>query len=221
MLAERAAWWPIESTLFVSDLHLGRPPADDPEVHSATFSAAADLARLGELLDELGARRLWILGDLRHATAPHLQDADEVLAVWLSARIDLEIHLVRGNQDEAAGDPTDAPGMKIHDAGRPEGPLSLHHYPPEEGDPEASPAGWIAGHLHPAATSGGPRDAVRAHAFLLEGRGLVLPAFGSGTRAHPVRRRPDQRLCAIRDDVVEEPIDLERHASGGRSIEGR
>ncbi|QDU66599.1 DEAD/DEAH box helicase [Engelhardtia mirabilis] len=221
LLAERAAWWPLESTLLVSDLHLGRPPTDDPYLTDPTIAAAADLSRLGELLDQLGARRLWILGDLRHSSASGLGAADEVLAVWLAARGELEIHMVRGNQDEAAGDPSDAPGLHIHAPGRPEGPLTLHHYPPEPGDPGVSPAGWVAGHLHPAATFGGPRDAPRAPAFLVEGRGLVLPAFGSGTHAHPVRRRPDQHLFPIRNGIVERPIDLERHATSGRSNPGR
>lgn len=210
LLAERAVWWPAAATLVVSDLHLGRPPGDSSRADDALAAAAEDLARVGDLVDRLDARRLWILGDLRHAVATHLALADDVLATWLLNRGGLDVLLIRGNQDRDAGDPLDAPGLEIDDGGRLEGPFTLHHEPPERGDPSACSEAWLAGHLHPAATSGGPRGIVRPPAFLREGRGLVLPAFGSGTRAHPVRPRPQQSLFAIRDGSVEAPIVLER-----------
>lgn len=216
LLPERAAWWPARRALLCSDLHLGRPPGDAPEPGAATMAAASDLGRLGELTVDLGAERLWILGDLRHATAPHLALADEILAAWLGARADLEVLLVRGNQDVAAGDPDPTLCLAIVDAPHAAPPLTLHHYPPEADEP-AGASGWVAGHLHPAATAGGPRDAPRAHAFLLEGRGLVLPAFGAGTRAHPARPRADQRLLAVREGRVEPPVDLARRRPDGRS----
>jgi len=202
--------------LLLSDLHLGRAPGDTPEQGAATQAASADLGRLGELIDGLDCRRVTILGDLRHANATWLSLADDILAAWLGTRQDLEIRLVRGNQDLAAGDPLHMPTLDICDPGLLEGPLELHHYPPE-----ASLApGWIAGHLHPAATLGGPVGAQRAHAFLLEGRGLVLPAFGSAPRSHPIRRRSDQALLAIRDGRVEPPVQLEPQPGGGRSSPG-
>ena len=206
---ERAVWWPGERTLVVADLHLGRPPVDQNDVRAAVASATSDLDRLDRLVTRYGATRTVVLGDLRHAAAPHLRRTDDVLREWSLARPTLV--LIRGNQDEAAGDPPRDWNIRTEDQGWSLGGLRLYHHPPEARaiDPSVF---WLAGHLHPGsrrdAASSGPERSRRdsegqvAPSFLSEGHGLVLPAFGSGTRAHPPRARRDQHLLPIRDGRV-------------------
>ena len=213
LLPELAAWWPARAVLFVSDLHLGRPPGDAPGREAAAAAARSDLARLDGLCERLGGPSLVVLGDLRHAPAPHLEAADAELRAWAADRPDPALLLVRGNQDERTGDPPRAWGIETVDPGHRLGGLRLFHDPPEAHTAQGREP-WIAGHLHPGTGRRREQDRGRrtAPAFLLEGRGLVLPAFGSGTHAHPPRRRPHQRRSAVQDGRVEPPTAVDAPA---------
>ncbi|MEO0650723.1 MAG: hypothetical protein AAFZ65_08595 [Planctomycetota bacterium] len=212
LLAERAVWWPDRRTLFVSDLHLGRPAGDRPGSEAAREAAKRDLARLDSLSSATEAESVVVLGDLRHAPAPHLGAADAVLRAWSRAKPDPALLLIRGNQDERTGDPPRDWGIETVDQGHRIGCLTLFHHPPEAHqvaglETDTGPAAWMAGHLHPGTGQRDETDRGRrtAPAFLLEGSGLVLPAFGEGTHAHPPRPRPHQRRLAIEGGRVLAP----------------
>jgi DNA ligase-associated metallophosphoesterase len=201
LLPERAAWWPRTRTLLLADVHLGKPAsfrAMGVPVPEAT--TRADLARLDILIELLAPDRLIVLGDLLHARAGRAPDTLREFARWRAARPALDLLLVRGNHDHAAGDPPQEWNIRCLDAPAVEQPFVLAHEPAE--DPRGP---VICGHLHPAVRLLGPGGAsLHAPCFWATPRCLVLPAFGSFTGARVVRAREGDRLFAVGErEVIE------------------
>src|SRR5215207_6184828 len=106
LLPERAVWWEGRQTLLAADLHWGK---------AAAFRAAAipvpeattgsDLERLTRAIEQTGARRLVLLGDLIHARSGRTRRMLEAVEVWREQHPGLELLLVRGNHDRSSGDP--------------------------------------------------------------------------------------------------------------------
>lgn len=201
--------WPAGGTLFVADLHLGKGAAFRARgVPVPTGGTRDDLARLGRALEETGAERLVMLGDLFHAResrAPHVEAA---LAAWRRRHRKVEVVLVRGNHDLHAGDPS--PEARVATFGEPlaMGPFRLWHTPGgTEGAPEAP---VLAGHLHPVARLRGPGgDRARLPCFWVRPATLVLPAWGGFTGGHPVEVGPGDRVfVAVEEAVVEVGVEV-------------
>ena len=66
-LPDRAIWWPSESTLIVSDLHLGKRSFSSPGIAVPNAVNANTLERLSALVSSHRPRRLLVLGDLFHS----------------------------------------------------------------------------------------------------------------------------------------------------------
>lgn len=200
LMAERALFWEREGALIVADLHWGK---------AATFRAAGvplppgtttdDLARLDRALARTGARRLLLLGDLFHAReGRRAAQTLAAAAAWRADHSSLDVLLVRGNHDRAAGDPPTELGMTVVDAPHHIGPFALHHEAPR-----AAAAYTLAGHLHPGFVVSGPgRQHERLACFVVGRRGALLPAFGSFTGTLAVEARPDDRVFVIAGDAV-------------------
>lgn len=195
-------WWERERTLFVADLHLGKPAAfralGIPVPESTT---AADLTRLGAMIDRLRATRVVLLGDLVHARSGMQPATLDAFAAWRRARAELAITLVRGNHDRAAGDPPAAWNLDIINGPAPLGPFVLAH------EPCADERGVVlAGHIHPAIRlHGAASTSLRAPCFWVsrDGRGVcVLPAFGSFTGAKLIKPRAGDRVFVVGDGQV-------------------
>jgi DNA ligase-associated metallophosphoesterase len=200
LFAERALLHERTGTLYVADLHWGK---------AATFRAAsiplppgntaADLARLTSVLQQSGACRLVILGDLLHARAAQREAATlEQLRHWRGQHPALEILLVRGNHDAHAGDPPADLAITCLDGPIADGPFVLSHAPlrPARGY-------GLSGHLHPSVRLHGPgRDTVRLPCFHLRREGAVLPAFGSFTGGVAIEESVGDRVYAIADGDV-------------------
>lgn len=200
----RALGWPAARTLYIADVHLGKP---------AAFAAAGvpvpcgtterDLARLDACLSASAARRLVILGDLLHARGGCVDEALAGVAAWRAGRADLHVQLVRGNHDRSAGDPPAEWGFECLDEPVRDGPFILAHVPREE------PGGYVlAGHVHPGVTlsgAGGWRE--RCPAFVMGPRVGVLPAFGSFTGAGRMALEPGSRVFVVGPGgVMETPV---------------
>jgi metallophosphoesterase superfamily enzyme len=232
LLAQRAVWLADSATLLVADVHLGK---------AATFrrlgvpvpetTTGATLAQLGELVDQLRAQRLFVLGDLLHGPAAQAPAIVDALAAWRDARPALAVTLVRGNHDARAGDPPAACGIALADEPLALGALRLRHAPPDPAPPdpalpdrarpdparpgvEAPPGPGVAaaaasaasltvvGHLHPACRLRDRAGSLRLPCFWLRPGLLVLPAFGEFTGAHEVEAMPGDRLFPIADGRV-------------------
>lgn len=194
---QRAVWWPARRTLLVADLHLGKSDAFRAAglpVPSGT--TRSDLDRLAALVAARDAQRLVLLGDFVHGRSSWSDGLEER---WRAFRreCDVPITLVRGNHDRRAGDPADAWAVAAVDH-LDDGPFSLRHHP------EPVPARHVlAGHDHPCLRL---RDFGRARlrlpCFHFGPTVAVLPAFGSFTGMHPVRRQPGDRVFVATDDAV-------------------
>lgn len=202
---ERALGWPAARTLFVADVHLGKP---------ASFAAAGipvpcgtterDLERLSACVEASGSGRLVILGDLLHARSGCVDEVLGAVERWRARWAGLEVVLVRGNHDRRAGDPPGAWGFSCVEEGVVEGPFVLAHEPRED------ERGYVlCGHVHPAVTLTGGGWRERRAAFVLGPRVGVLPAFGSFTGSARVEVPRGGRVFVVGPgEVVEAPVGM-------------
>ena len=207
LLPARAVWWPAQRTILIADTHFGK---------EATFRAAAIpvpdqttelLQRISSILSVTSAVRLIILGDLIHARRGRCSATFRLIADWRQAhRKTLEVMLVRGNHDLAAGDPPE--DWHIRCVSDPEslGPFALAHVPPAAAGGLKHPV--LAGHLHPVVRLSGPaRVSLRLPCFLLRPHVLVLPAFSDFVDGKVPQIEPDDRVFAVADQrVLEVPL---------------
>lgn len=173
-LIARAAgtlWWPAAGLLVVSDLHLGKAErwARRRRTMLPPFETAETLARLEAELATTGARRVLLLGDSfddRRAAAA--LDAD-ALARLVGLTAGREWLWVEGNHDPG---PLDLPDR--HLAEHREGPLVFRHIATDA-------AGEISGHYHPKVRLALKGASISRPCFLIDGRRVVMPAFGTYT----------------------------------------
>ena len=204
--ADRTLHWPRARTLLVADAHIGK---------AATFRAGGifvprgtttdAFARLDEALARTGATRLVFLGDLLHAREGRSADTLRVVSEWRSSHASLDVVLVRGNHDRAAGDPPESLGIGCVDPPMIEPPFALVHHPKL-----IDGLFTLAGHVHPAVRLTGPgRQYARLPCFWIRNGGAVLPAFGDFTGVGIIEPTDDDRLFAIADGAVIE-VSVER-----------
>lgn len=204
LLPQRAVYWREEATLFVADVHLGKPDAFvQAGIPMPTRINLADLDRLLAVVRQTGARHLVILGDFLHARASLSPGVVDALAAWREECASVAVTLVAGNHDQHAGPPPDSLEIAWCDESA-MGPFRCLHIPPEAHAPDESIT--LCGHLHPyAVVAGKMREAVRLPCFHLSPRQLVLPAFGRFTGGYTVTRRPGERIFVIAGETVIEP----------------
>ena len=198
LLADRAVYWPARQTLLVADLHLGK----DASFRVAGLPVPAgkstkDLSRIDALIDSTGATRLVVLGDLVHGRTSHQPELAETFTRWRASRKALEILLIRGNHDRAAGlTPAD---WAVREAAEPfdDGPLTFTHHGGTSDRPH------LCGHVHPVVAL---RDFDRSRAslpcFVIDPMQLMLPAFGAFTGGFKIKRGPERRIFAVAGDVI-------------------
>lgn len=194
LLAERALWWPATATLFIADLHLGK---------AATFRAQGlpvpagttqdNLGRLSRLVAHHGARRIVVLGDFLHAASGRTHALHDALLGWRAQHAALEIVLVRGNHDRAAGDPSAELAIDVVREPWLVGPFAACHHP------QLHPTHQVlAGHVHPAVVlRGAGREVLRLPCFCADPGVMTLPAFGAFTGNFTTERLPLRQRFAI------------------------
>jgi len=225
LLPHHAVWWPAQQTLLIADTHFGK---------EATFRAAAIpvpdqtvelLRRLSLLIVATAAARLIVLGDLIHARRGRCAATFERVSEWRREnRGLLEMLLVRGNHDLAAGDPPRDWQIRCVADPFSLAPFSLVHAPPppsagngtDGGADGSSETVALAGHLHPVVRLRGPaRDSLRLPCFLLKPHVLVLPAFSSFVDGKVTGIEPGDRVFAVADRQV---IEISQRSASGRSV---
>ncbi len=203
LLADRAVYRNDVRTLYIADLHLGKPEhfraGGAPVPEEVT---RRDLDRLTVLIEGLGAEQLLILGDLFHAPLCPAGETATQLMAWRRSCPNLDVALVRGNHDrwtrrlerdfaiKDLGHRADHKGLTlVHDPA---------HAPPD--------APTLAGHIHPAIRLGGrfgPSPAsLRAACFWFANRVAVLPAFGLFTGMKLVRIEPHHHAFITNGEAV-------------------
>lgn len=199
LMAEKAVYWPAQSTLIVSDIHIGKAAAfraaGVPVPEQTTHGT---LARLASAVERTGAERILCLGDLLHAPTGRTTAALEAVAGWRSRHRELGFVLVRGNHDTRSGDPPAEWQIACVDEPWNDGPFTWRHRP-------AVTEGryTLAGHIHPAAALAGPgRQRLTLSCFYF-GQALgILPAFGEFTGTALVRPVPGDQVYVVAGDRV-------------------
>jgi DNA ligase-associated metallophosphoesterase len=219
LLTGRAVWRPATRTLYVADLHIGKAsafarggiPLSDALLERAT---AADLSRMSLLIESYNATRLVVLGDLLHAPAGRDERTMTQLARWRASHPSVDVVLIRGNHDHAAGDPPEDAGIRCVDAPSDETGLRLVHHPLEPADGIPT----LAGHIHPCVRLSSVGDAARCACFWLSHNQLVLPAFGGFTGGFSVSPKPGDRVFVEASGrVLEVPVvEAARRKTGSR-----
>ncbi len=165
-------WWPDARLLCVADLHLGKSErmARRGGTMLAPYETLDTLARLEAEISMLAPAHVVALGDsfddLRAAAA--LPDAMRAALTRLTSAS--RWTWITGNHDPGA---PGLPGMS-RDSLR-LGPLIFRHI--ALADDGAGIDGEVSGHFHPKARLG----ATSRPCFVLDGRRVVLPAFGTYT----------------------------------------
>lgn len=209
-LPDRAIWWPSESTLIVSDLHLGK--AGHFRRHGIAVPNAVNantLERLTALVERHKPGRLLVLGDLFHSEENHewLEFRAWLLALhaqpWFR-----EFRLVEGNHDILP--PSAFEGMEVQRCTVWRfGDWVFAHDP---NDLTALPEGTVgvAGHLHPAISMVGKgRQSLKLPCWWYDAgrRRLVVPTFGTFTGSVSVQpKKGDACWVTTGETVLPVPV---------------
>ena len=172
-LASGALFWPDQSLLVVSDLHLGKSArvARFGGAQLPPYETTETLTRLSQDLSSTGASRVICLGD--SFDAPGIQDAlpDRDLLTLTTLQAGRDWIWIEGNHDPG---PVSLGGSHRADI-RVEG---LHFLHIAQTDPSA---GEVSGHYHPKATLSLRGRQLTRPCFLLDDTRLILPAYGAFT----------------------------------------
>lgn len=168
-----ALWIGAAKTLIVSDLHLekGSSFARDGQM-LPPYDTHATLSRVAALMEAHEPEIVVSLGDSFHdgGGPARMHERDRHLLRSLIGRCDWI--WVEGNHD---GRSAETIGGVVRESLQ-LGALNLVHKPTRRAAP-----GEIAGHLHPCAKVTGRGRVVRRRCFAVDGRRLVMPAFGAYT----------------------------------------
>ncbi len=189
-----AIYWPQQSLLLISDVHLGKVS------HFRKFGAAVPVSAirrnfemLGETMAFFNPKKICFLGDLFHS---YLNGEWAFFESWVQSS-NLEIILVSGNHDIISPLKYQALGIKVVHEWELQGFLLTHH--PEERTGFYN----FSGHMHPAVTLRGKgRQSLRLPCFYLRKMQLILPAFGAFTGTHVFEMEQDDEAFAIADATV-------------------
>lgn len=199
LLPEKAIFWEAQSTLVISDLHIGKAAAFRAAgVPVPEQTTAATLQRLTHAIARTGATTILCLGDLLHAPSGRTPAALATVAFWREQHKNCRVLLVRGNHDLRSGDPPAAWQMECVDEPWDFGPFTWRHRP-------AITHGryTFAGHVHPAVSlTGRGRQQMTLPCFHFGTHLALLPAFGEFTGAALVRPVTGDRVYVIAGERV-------------------
>ena len=171
-LGSGALYWPDQSLLCVSDLHLGKAEriARRGGSQLPPYETRDTLTRLSADLEATAARVVICLGDSfdDRAAAEALPEEERLWITRLQAG--RRWIWIEGNHDPG---PLEFGGA--HMAELTIGALTFRHIA------RAGAAGEVSGHYHPKATLHTRGRAVTRPAFLIDDQRLILPAYGTYT----------------------------------------
>jgi DNA ligase-associated metallophosphoesterase len=186
-----ALFWPVESTLVMTDLHLekGSSFADRRRPQFIPpYDTEATLIRVESLMARFAPRRVICLGDSVHdPRAPARIDPDSCERIRAQTR-GRDWIWIAGNHDPEP--PKAWGGTVLREVAI--GPALFRHQAhapgPEDGTIE------ISGHFHPTAAVATRAARISGRCFAYDGRRLLLPAFGAYAGGLSVRDPAIARL---------------------------
>lgn len=184
--AEGALWIPATRTAVLADLHVGYEAFHAARGQAVPRVEAAELAaRLARVVARLGAERVVVAGDVKHAFSRPVAGERADLARVLAGASGAEVVLVRGNHDVGLERATELAVHDVFDAAP--GVRVAHGHAPVLRD-----AWLVVGHEHPIVhLATGVGSGLVAPAFLVDAarRTVVLPALSPWAAGVAPRRR--------------------------------
>jgi len=197
LLPEKAIWWESFKCLMLADLHLGKTAHFRKNGIPVPLKAAEEnLRRLGQLLNQLEARELCVLGDFTHSS----DNQESVLFELFRQHFpDLQITLLNGNHDLLNPSRYRELGIHCKNYTIRNGILLAH----EPLNPSEEFQYALYGHIHPAAELRGKgRQKLRLPCFWMGKEYGLLPAFGTFTGMGNVPFGPDAKVYVCTDSAV-------------------
>lgn len=193
--AHRVAYSPEYRALFVADVHFGKARTfRQLGVPVPAGTTQANLDRLSAAIARYAPIHLYFLGDLLHSRHAQHDSLLIPLHEWRSLHGQVQMTLVRGNHDAAAGDPPATLGIDLVQEPFTLGEFELRHHPVQKPTRGFS----LAGHLHPVTVlKGRARSRVRLDCFVSDSHQLLLPAFGEFTGGFLVQASPGRMIFPL------------------------
>lgn len=192
--ADRALFWPSQSLLVISDVHLGK--AGHFRKHGIPVPGQvhiSDFQRLNTLIQRYHPEKILFLGDLFHSDQNNEWND---FVHWSRHHHRIHQILVRGNHDILNDDQYKQLNIEICDR-YDHHPFSFSH----EREPTADYN--ISGHVHPAVRLRGlARQGATCPCFYFAQDHALMPAFGQFTGNHPLRPRQGDQVFAIAEQVL-------------------
>ncbi len=197
--ADHSVYWPAQRTLLVADTHFGKAGVFRRQgLGVPAGTTDADLARLTNAVAETACECLVVLGDFLHAPPGGDEPWLAQFAAWRGRHRSLSIVVTRGNHDRASALPAGF-DLDWRTGALVQPPFVLTH------EPGADTRGHVlAGHLHPVVRMRDRAESVRAPAFWLTERYMVLPAFCSFAGGQPITPVPGERVFVLGDGAITE-----------------
>jgi DNA ligase-associated metallophosphoesterase len=172
-----ALYWPEQSLLVVSDLHLEKGSSFAARGQLLPpYDSAVTLARLTHLIARYAPRCVVALGDSFHDGGGPARLGDEDRDNLTAMQRGRDWIWITGNHDPR---PAGGIGGLFHETFT-LGALTFRHLP-------SGASGEIAGHLHPVARISQRGRSIRRRCFAADSTRLVMPAFGAFTGGLNVR----------------------------------
>ena len=194
---QKAIFWKSQSTLLLSDLHLGKinhfRKAGIPVPSKANDH---NLEVFIDLIQLCKPKRIICLGDLFHS---HYNAEWEVFGEVVKHFSSINFELVLGNHDIMGKYQYKRKGIGLHETLRIGKFLLTHH--PLEMVPEDTYN--IAGHIHPGVfLKGRGRQALTLPCFYFSEKQAYLPAFGKFTGLATIAPKKADRIYIVAENKV-------------------
>jgi DNA ligase-associated metallophosphoesterase len=192
----RAVYWASQSTLIVTDLHLGKiQHFRNAGIYLPHHAAFDNYERLSSLLMEFEPRSLLVLGDLFHS---HYNQDWVNFCELRNTFPGIDFQLVPGNHDIVDRNLFVQNDVSLHECGYRLNEFFFSHYPDDQVD-----AYNIAGHLHPGIRLvGDGLQSLKLPAFLFGNRQGLLPSFGTFTGISIINPKPGDQVVAISNETL-------------------
>ncbi len=190
LLPEKAIFWPRERMLIVADVHLGK--AGHFRKHGLAVPGNIhfqDLETLRALIESTQAGKVLFLGDLFHSEVNHEWT---IFGEWIQSFPHLTFLLAVGNHDILPKDEYVGLGFELHEV------LRLHQF--SFSHEEIKDEGYynFSGHVHPGVKfRGRGKQGFRVPCFYFRRHNGYLPAFGTFTGVHPIKKAKGDRVFVI------------------------
>ena len=201
LLADRALFWPKESLLCFSDVHLGKAESlQSLGLPIPSGDHLEDLGRIAQLLRATQAERVLILGDFIHQKRGLTEDLLAAMDKFLRFMQSVHFQLLLGNHERGSREILSRLPMQITEGDLQIGAFTFSHG--HETAPANGDAFFIQGHIHPGVILRQGSTRLRLPCFWLQDRALTLPAFGSLNGTWEVRQNRRERVFPTTGEKV-------------------